>query len=722
MHMQPVRRLLHRTLFRFRRQLSRRYLPLWLKGVLTMTLFFFVPFFLLSYYSIADSTVKEKENLFQNFYLRAHAFSLEIRTYLKDKVDLQPNNKYLVQRGAFSTGYEINIPDAVRLNVLSWLANKEAGSALIEFYLESEKSKPRILYVERKVQKSYLIFEAAFLSQLLDISQNIGSDDRIFIYNVHEQPFLSNTIESDYQVPAEWQAGIHKLFWEQLVNGIQEIEVKGERFIIARYKLRDLPLVVYLARPYTVAMQQVEKTAAGLIAIFVFVGFMVFLLLMYFFRDQLRTLQKLRSFIDGQLAAIKARRAFSIRDERTEIFSDIIAIRHKEVRARLERDDAELRTQAKADFLASMSHEIRNPLNAILGIADLLRDRSDDPDARRYLQLIRDSGDSLLQIINDILDISKIEKNRMTLEIAEFDLGRLLGDLQLFYAEKAQRQNCRIVVDFKPNFATRVEGDATRTRQIIVNLLSNALKFTENGMVTLRVFRCTDPAFVRLYVHDTGIGISRENLARIFAAYEQAEQSTTRLYGGTGLGLSIALRLAALMQGSLKCRSVPGQGTTFLCTLRLPAAIAASETRIAEAQPGIPAYLARLKILVAEDNEINQMLMIENLQSIVGRVDVAENGAQAIEKAAREHYDLIFMDILMPDVDGLAATRQIRQRENDNGSARVPIIALSGNAMADDVEAALGAGCDSHLAKPVRRDQLIAALVQFCPAETQAER
>lgn len=687
-----------------------------------MTLFFFVPFVFLSYYSIADSTEREKENLFQNFYLRAHAFSLEIRTYLKDKIDLQPSNDYLVQRGVFSTAYDIPVPDAVRLNVSSWLANKEAGSALIEFYLESEKSTPRILYLERKIQKSYLIFKAAFLSQLLDTSRNIGSEDRIFIYNVHEQPFLSNTIESEYRVPPDWQAAIHKLFWEQQINGIQDLQVGDQRFIIARYQLRDLPLIVYMARPYPVAMRQVEKTATNLVLIFLFVGLMVFSLLMYFFRDQLLTLQKLRSFIDGQLAAIKARRAFHIRDERTEIFSDIIAIRHKEVRARLERDDAERRTQAKADFLASMSHEIRNPLNAILGIADLLHDRSEDPDTRRYLQLIRDSGGSLLQIINDILDLSKIEKNRMTLENAEFDLGKLLADLQLFYAEKAERRHIRLVVDFRENFVTRVHGDATRTRQIIVNLLSNALKFTENGAVTLRLRRCSDSAFVRLYVHDTGIGITRENLARIFAAYEQADHSTSRLYGGTGLGLSIALRLAALMQGSLRCRSVFGQGTTFLCTLRLPAVAVGLAPLTPETQPGIPAYLGHLKILVAEDNEINQMLMIENLKPIVGRIDVAENGAQAIEKSAAEAYDLIFMDILMPEVDGLIATRQIRLSEREKGSKRVPIIALSGNAMAEDVEAALAAGCDSHLAKPVRRDQLIAAVVQFCPVEIQAER
>ena len=628
-----------------------------MKGAATTVLLFVVPFVILSYTSINDSVSTEKESLFQNFYLRAHAFSLEVRTYLKDKVDLQVGNNYLVGRGTFVNGYELPVPDSVRLNIFSWLAHADSGGALIEFYIDPEKQKPRIVYLEKKSARRYFIFESTFLSQLLDVSQNISPDDRIFIYNIHEQPFLSNTIEAEYQVPPDWQAGIHKLFWQHTVNGIQELTLKDNRFIIARYQLRDLPLVIYLARPYAVAMSQVEAMATRLISIYLFVGLIVFLLLMYFFRDQLRTLRNLRSFIDSKIAAGRAKKLFLVRDERADIFADIISIREHEKRALLERDDAEQRTRAKADFLASMSHEIRNPLNAILGIADLLRERTSETEARNYLQLIRDSGDSLLRIINDILDISKIENNRLTLEKAVFDVRKMISDLQFFYAAKAEAQKDTIVVRVLPNTGALVSGDPTRIRQVIINLVSNALKFTENGKIFIRVARAGDPDYVNFFVHDTGIGISKENISRIFSAYEQAEASTTRRYGGTGLGLNIALKLAGLMQGAIRCRSRIGHGTTFYCRLFLP--VAAEEAAKPEKAPATVsplAHLRDLRVLVAEDNEINQMLMVENLRPLVAEVVVAGNGKEAFELVSGSKFDLIFMDIIMPEMNGLDAT------------------------------------------------------------------
>lgn len=711
-----------RFILQTRRFLRRRYMPLWLKGAATTVILFVVPFIILSYLSIRDNVQTEKESLFQNFYLRAHAFSLEVRTYLKDKVDLQVGNNYLVARGNFTTGYELPVPESVRLNILNWLGNNQGGGALIEFYIDSEKTKPRIVYLEKKNNRRFFIFEATFLSQLLDVSQNIGADDRIFLYNIHEEPFLSNSIEAEYQVPPDWQAGIHKLFWQHTVNGIQELALKDSRFIIARYQLRDLPLVIYLARPYSVAMSQVEAMATRLITIYIFVGLIVFLLLMYFFRDQLKTLQNLRSFIDSKIAAGRAKKLFLVRDERADIFADIISIREQEKRALIERDDAELRTKAKADFLASMSHEIRNPLNAILGIADLLRERTTESEARNYLQLIRDSGDSLLRIINDILDISKIENNRLTLEKAVFDLRKMISDLQFFYAAKAEAQKNAMIVRVQPGAGSLVLGDPTRIRQVVINLVSNALKFTENGKVYIRVARALNPEYVNFFVHDTGIGISKESISRIFAAYEQAEVSTTRRYGGTGLGLNIALRLARLMQGAIRCRSRIGHGTTFYCRLFLP--VAEEESKKPEASPEhvvAPASLKHVRVLVAEDNEINQMLMVENLRPLVAEVVVAENGKEAFELASGGKFDLIFMDIIMPEMNGLDATGAIRQAEAHGGRKRTPIVALSGNAMVEDIEASKAAGCDAHLAKPVRKEDLIEVLHRFCPAETRAE-
>lgn len=709
-----LRRRLRRSLIQSRRRLSRRSVPLWIKGLVTTCVIFLLPFLVLSYISLSENTESEKKSLFQNFYLRAQALSLEMRTDLKDKVDLKSSNTFLVARGAFSTGYEIPVAEALRQNVLGWLSDKNGGAALIEFYHDTNTGRPRILYLEKQRGGVYFIFEADFISKLLDISHNISADDSIFIYNIHEEPFLSNSIEAGYRVTDDWQAGIHKLFWQSRMNGIHEMQLKEDRFIIARYKMTDLPLVIYVARPYAVAMHEVEIKARRLMIIFSFVALIVFLLMMYFFRDQLRTLRYLREFIDGKVAALRSSRLFLVRDERSDIFTDIVHIRELEKKAILQRDDAELRTRAKADFLASMSHEIRNPLNAILGIADLLRERQSDVETRKYLTLIRDSGDSLLQIINDILDISKIESNKLTLENTQFDAGRLISDLRIFFAGRAEAQRDTIEVLLHSSLERPVRGDPTRLRQILINLLSNALKFTEGGTITISARRYGESDAVHIFVHDTGIGISRDSIARIFAAYEQAESSTTRQYGGTGLGLSIALKLARLMQGQIRCRSRLGHGTTFHCKVLLPAvSIEASGANSAKAAEPDLSQLNRLRILVAEDDEINQMLMVENLRNVVSEVVVAENGQIAIESVRAGKFDLVFMDQLMPEMGGLEATAQIRQYEARTGTPRIPIIALSGNAMPEDVADALAAGCDAHLAKPVRKEQIIETLLRY---------
>jgi len=719
--MRRIVRLYRKTITRFRRTLSHRFLPLWVKGVVTTLVLFFVPFVALSYTSIRESSESEKESLFQAFYLRAHAFSLEMRTFLKDKIDLQYANRYIVASGYFTNIYELKIPDSVRAKIQTWLAENQPTHALIDFYIDAETNKPRIIYVERRTQVRYFIFEALFLSFIMDTSQNIAPDDRIFLYNAHDEGFLSNSIENEYQVPAEWQAGIHHQFWQQAVNGIQEIEVRGDRFIIARYKMLNMPLVIYLARPYAVAMSRVENLAYRMAAIYAFVAGMVFFLLMIFFRIHLRTLKDIREFIEGKITALRMRHFFWIRDERIRVLNDIIAIRAQEKRAILERDDAEQRSRAKADFLADMSHEIRNPLNAILGITDLLRERSNDAEQQRYLRLIRDSGDSLLRIINDVLDLSKIESNRMTLETIEFDIRKLIADLRFFYTAPAQATQNTITVHVNENVGSIVLGDPTRVRQIVINLVGNALKFTNNGKIYIRVARAIDRRYLRINIHDTGIGISRENIARIFNAYEQAEASTTRHYGGTGLGLSIVSRLVRLMHGTIRCHSRVGHGTSFMCRILLPEAKTPTIAAPPVEMRALPGHLMKLKVLVAEDNEINQILMVENLKQNVRELVIAKNGIEAVEMATAQHFDLIFMDIVMPELDGLEATRRIRAAEATTGTARTPIVALSGNAMTEDIAAAIAAGCDMHLAKPVRKEELITALLKLCPAETLSE-
>jgi signal transduction histidine kinase/ActR/RegA family two-component response regulator len=711
-----MRRPWKQGLINIRRRLNDVYVPLWAKGIISISVIFLIPFLLLGYVSVSNNIAAEKESLYQNFYLRAEAFGLEMRTYLKDNVDLQLQNPLRVSSGALITTFEPAVPESVRAKLQQWLHEPSNPAAQIEFYTDKRTGNPRLIYVERNGSPRYYIFEAAFLSRLLDLSRNVGADDRIFLYNNQEEPFLSNSIEGEYRVPDDWNAGIHKLFCQQDMNSISDIDVSNLKYIIARYRLKDLSLIIYLAKPTELAFKTVRQGTLRLVGIFALTALIIVLLILYFLRDQLITLQHLRAFIAGERGGMRARRMYLIRDERATLFSDIINIRAHERKALLERDKAEAKTRARGNFLANMSHEIRNPLNAILGIADLLRARPGDTSQKHYLQLIRDSGDHLLQIINDILDISKIESENLKLEHLPFDLVKLANDMRTFFQPRAEAAGNKLLMQAPKSMIGIVMGDENRVRQILTNLLSNALKFTENGVVQIRLKRFLGSSNVFMWVHDSGIGIAADALKRIFSAYEQAEIRTARKYGGSGLGLHIALSLAQIMDGNVRCRSRVGHGTSFLARLRLPEAPAPSEAEnLSMPQAAATQATIKLRVLVAEDNAINQLLMEENLRELVAVVEIAENGSEAVQKAKLGKFDLIFMDILMPEMDGYQATRQIRAHERAHGKLRMPIIALSGNAMPEDVAEATAAGCDAHLAKPVKREQLIGALKHFFP-------
>ncbi len=395
----------------------------------------------------------------------------------------------------------------------------------------------------------------------------------------------------------------------------------------------------------------------------------------------------------------------SLLQQQREVLEERVSERTSELNDA--RDRAEAANRAKSEFLANMSHEIRTPLSAMIGITELSLKEQLSPKLKEYMVTMRSASGSLLEIINDILDFSKIEAGKLELDMHTFDLGELLDNLIGVFRESAREKKLSLKLSLSPETPTILIGDASRLRQVLINLIGNAIKFTEKGDVSISADLAEedhDRASITFTVTDTGIGIEPAYMHELFDSFTQADSSTSRKYGGSGLGLSISQRLVELMGGRLDVKSRPGDGSSFTFTITLLKGESASIVK--QKESGDSAYekpLEEIAVLLVEDNPINQKIMARTLEAEGLQVSVASNGKEAIKAIQAADYDVVLMDMQMPVLSGIETTKILRE---EIGLTELPIIALTANVMKEDMERCLEAGMNDFMAKPMNPEDV----------------